>query len=292
MRLHVKNHNGEIELFLPKTMNDLRYILKSIEIELDNILYGTSDVDNIETEVPYLDKLIGDFKEINLNELNYLSYVICKFDNEQKEKFSAVIQFEDDNKNIKSLKDIIQVAFSLEEYRYQDGVNNLDDYAKAITNGHEEDYSKLKITDINSILKNFAKGKYLEYNNRNYFVGYNHYDKVDRRKKIKPYRLRDWDGNQYEFETDIISAIGVTVATNGTLYSNSKLLISTSLPYKDYIEQSEKLTERKSMEIFSDTSKNFGVFPVFLGDEILRDFSILSEKNKNIEEDENWENEM
>ena len=119
--LDVKKHEGEIELLLPRTIKDLKHILKGIDIELDDLLYGTSVVENIETGVPYLDKLIEEYREVNLNELNYLSYVICHFDNEQKEKFSAVLQFEDDNNNIKSLKDVIQVAFSLDEYRFQEG---------------------------------------------------------------------------------------------------------------------------------------------------------------------------
>ena len=295
MMLDVKKHEKEIELLLPRTMNDLKHILKGIDIELDDLLYGTSVVENIETGVPYLDKLIEEYKEVNLNELNYLSYVISHFDDEQKEKFSAVLHFEDDNKNIKSLKDVIQVAFSLDEYRYQDGVKDLDDYVKAITLGHEEEYSKLKITDIDRILKtmnDLAKGKYFEYDDQNYFVGYNTLDKITRRQRIKTYRLRDWEGNQYEFMTDIISAIGVTVVTNGTLYRNSELLISTNLPYEDYMEQLEKLTERKSMGIFSEMSKNFGIFPVYLGDERLRDFSILLEKNNVNENQEESEDEF
>lgn len=195
MMLDVKKHEKEIELLLPRTMNDLKHILKGIDIELDDLLYGTSVVENIETGVLYLNKLIEDYKEVNLNELNYLSYVICHFDDEQKEKFSAVLHFEDDNKNIKSLKDVIQVAFSLDEDRYQDGVKDLDDYVKAVTIGHEEEYSKLKITDIDHILKtmnDFAKGKYLQYDDQNYFVGYNTLDKITRRQRIKTYRLRDF----------------------------------------------------------------------------------------------------
>ena len=72
----------------------------------DDIKYRKVKIENAETGIDYLDKVLNEIEYANLNELNDLSICIEDYWENQKEEYNAILKYEHDNKNIKNVNDL------------------------------------------------------------------------------------------------------------------------------------------------------------------------------------------
>ena len=162
-------------------------------------------------------------------------------------------------------------------------VKDLDELTNKIIE-RSPDAKKLSFNDAKSIIEFFydaGEGKFVKGDNGDYYIGYLNQERIENRKIISEYKMRDWEGNSYKFKADIITALGVTEVAKGILCKDDKVILNTNLNYHEHVEQLEQLLGREHQTIFEDEAKSCGVMDVYLGDERITDLQILDRENSN-----------
>lgn len=113
---------------------------------------------------------------------------------------------------------------------YEKDVKNLDELTNKIIE-RSPDAKKLSFNDAKSIIEYFyesGEGKFEKDDNDDYYIGYLNQEKVEKRKTISEYKMKDWEGNFYKFKADIITALGITEVAKGILFKDEKMILNTN----------------------------------------------------------------
>jgi len=171
---------------------------------------------------------------------------------------------------------------------YEKDVKNLDELTNKIIE-QSPDAKKISFNDAKSIIEYFyesGEGKFEKDDNGDYYIGYLNQEKVENRRTISEYKMKDWEGNFYKFKADIITALGITEVAKGTLYKDEKMILNTNVNYHEYVNQLEKILGREHQTIFEDEAKSCGVMNVYFGDERIMDLQILDREEENLNQNE------
>lgn len=297
MKVNIINEKTNATLLnfqMPTRIEKYKKEFERMKFNEDDIKYRKVKIENAETGIDYLDKVLNEMQYANLNDLNDLSICIEDYLENQKEEYNAILKYEHDNENIKNVNDLIQIAFETNCYLYEKDVKNLDELTNKIIE-RSPDAKKLSFNDAKSIIEYFyesGEGKFEKDDNGDYYIGYLNQEKIENRKIISEYKMRDWEGNFYKFKADIITALGITEVAKGTLYKDEKMILNTNVNYHEYVDQLEKILGREHQTIFEDEAKSCGVMNVYFGDERIMNLKILDiqEENLNSKEQESESN--
>jgi len=275
----VINDERKEEIELPADMNIFIRRLKQMGFSDDEIINRQTSIEECNTGIEYVDKLVNKFKRINIINLDYLDKFTQKISEEEIKLYNAILKYERDN--IKDVKELINILFERDCYIYVEDVEDFNDLALKLIKTNDE-IKNLTQKYAKDLLESFNRqwdGKFEEYNGTNGFVGCCNKRQIEKRKEINEYRFRDWDGNVTIFKTDIITALGVAIYGQGTLYKDKELLFTIELGYYDLLEIYKNLTGRKPYNMSDyETSEDFGIVPATLGHERIKEYSIVVEK--------------
>ena len=277
----VINDERKEEIELPADMNIFIRRLKQIGFSDDEIINRQTSIEECNTGIEYVDKIVNKFKRINILDLDYLYKFTKKINEEEIKEYNAILKYEYERDNIKDVKELINILFERNCYIYVENVKDFNDLAIKMIRTNEEvknltpDYAK-------EVFESFNRGwngRFDVYNETNGYVACCNKSQINKRKEINEYRFRDWDGNVIVFKTDIITALGVANYGQGTLYKDKELLFTIELGYYDLLEVYKNLTGRKPYKMSDyETSEDFGIVPATLGHERIKEYSIVVER--------------
>lgn len=285
IRIDVKNEDNNIHtITLPLDESELRKQMSEAGFSKQDIWFEKVSVENCTSDIEYVNRCINEFAKINIYDLNFLSKYLLKLNDEEKKEYNAILKYE--YENIKDVMELTNIYFERHCYAYTENVKDMTNLAIYMIKNNEE-MKNLSLKEAENILTSLNrtwKGVFDEYNNLDGFVGCISRSKTNKRKEISEFRCRDWDGNVTVFETDIITALGVAISGQGTLFKGKELLFTTGLNNNDLIEVYQNLTGRNPIaRISNNVYEKFGIIPTNLGNERIKDFQLVIEK---VEEEE------
>ena len=154
MKVNIINEKTNATLLnfqMPTRIEKYKKEFERMKFNEDDIKYRKVKIENAETGIDYLDKVLNEIEYANLNELNDLSICIEDYWENQKEEYNAILKYEHDNENIKNVNDLIQIAFETNCYLYEKDVKNLDELTNKIIE-RSPDAKKLSFNDAKSII--------------------------------------------------------------------------------------------------------------------------------------------
>ena len=283
--IDVISNNRRYNIKLPLHEKELEKQMKELGFSKQDIWFQKVWVENCKSDIEYIDRCINEFEHINIYDLNFLSKYLLKLNEEQRKEYNAILKYE--YENVKDIMELTNIFFERNCYVYTDNVKDFSELAIYMIKNNDE-MRNLSLADAENILKSLNKtwkGVFDEFNNSYGFVGCISRQKINHRKEINEYRSRDWDGNVTTFKSDIITALGVTIAGQGTLFKGKELLYTTELNNDDLIEVYRNLTGRKPIARISENIyEKFGIMPTHLHNERIKELEIVDEIKEEEEE--------
>jgi len=277
----VINDERREEVELPADMHIFMKRLHQIGFSADEILNSKINVEECNTGIEYIDKLVDKFKRINILDLDYLYKFLKKVNEEEIKVYNAILKYEYERDNIKDVKELINILFERDCYMYVEEVSNINELALKMLRFDKEmkTLTSQDAIDIVHLLDIRWEGIFTEYNGVDGYVACRNINQINKRKEINEYKVRDWDGNVTIFKTDIITALGVANFVQGTLFKDKELLFTIELGYYDLVDVYKNLIGRDPMQVSDyEASEDFGIIPATLGHERIKEYSIVIEQ--------------
>jgi len=277
----VINDERREEVELPADMHIFMKRLHQIGFSADEILNSKINVEECNTGIEYIDKLVDKFKRINILDLDYLYKFLKKVNEEEIKVYNAILKYEYERDNIKDVKELINILFERDCYMYVEEVSNINELALKMLRFDKEmkTLTSQDAIDIVHLLDIRWEGIFTEYNGVYGYVACRNINQINKRKEINEYKVRDWDGNVTIFKTDIITALGVANFVQGTLFKDKELLFTIELGYYDLVDVYKNLIGRDPMQVSDyEASEDFGIIPATLGHERIKEYSIVIEQ--------------
>ncbi len=252
--------------------------LREIGFSDDEIFNKKISVEECNTGIEYVDKIVDKLKRISIVHLDYLYKYSKNLSEDEIKLYNAIVKYEYERGNIKDVKELVNILFEKDCYMYVDGISNINELASKLLVNNKE-IKKLTLNDAIDILEIFNKrwnGMFDEYNGESGYVGCCKREQIEKRKEINEYKFRDWDGNVTIFKTDIITALGIAVFGQGTLFKDKELLFTVELGYYDLIDVYNNLIGRDPIKVRSyEASEEFGIIPATLGDDRVLEYELV-----------------